>query len=140
MDKIRVYNPRKFAVGLTFMNGTERAIQPGSFALLTKDEIEYLASVSPALFDGEKLLRVEDRSLAVELGFVESVDKPVLNDEEIRRNLGQRVSQVKAWLDGIEEAYLLDAVCDVAATMDLPASKLQMLQERMPEREFLKAE
>lgn len=50
------------------------------------------------------------------------------------------MGQVKAWLDGIHEAYLLDAICDVAAQMDLPASKLQLLQERMPEREFLKSE
>ena len=64
----------------------------------------------------------------------------MLDDEEIRKNLSQRVSQVKAWLDSIEEAYRLDAICDVAAGMDLPASKLQLLQEKLPEREFLKTE
>lgn len=140
MEKIRVYNPRKFAVGVILQNGTERSILPGSFVMLSKDDIEYLASVSPVLFDGEKLLQMEDRNLAVDLGFIEAVDKPVLDAEEIRKCLGQRVTQMKAWLDGITEAYLLDAICDVAATMDLPASKLQLLQERMPEREFLKAE
>lgn len=56
---------------------------------------------------------------------------------EIRKCLAQRVPQVKAWLDGIQEAYLLDVIGDVAAEMDLPASKLQLLQERMPEREFI---
>ena len=140
MEKIRVYNPRKFAIGVILQNGAERSIQPGSFAMLSKDDIEYIASVSPALFDGEKLLQMEDRNLAVDLGFIESAEKPVLDEEEIRKNLGQRVNQVKAWLDGVNEAYLLDAICDVAAQMDLPASKLQLLQERMPEREFLKAE
>ena len=74
------------------------------------------------------------------MGFIDDPEKPVLDDEEIRKNLSQRVSQVKAWLDGIEEAYLLDAICDVAAGMDLPASKLQLLQEKLPEREFLKTE
>lgn len=140
MEKIRVYNPRKYAIGVILQNGTERSILPGSFALLSKDDIEYLASIAPALFEGEKQLRLDDRNLAVDLGFIESVDQPVLDDEEIRKNLGQRVSSVKAWLAGIHEAYLLDAICDVAATMDLPASKLQLLQERMPEREFLKTE
>ena len=140
MEKIRVYNPRKYAIGVILQNGTERSILPGSFALLTKDDIEYLASIAPALFEGEKQLRLDDRNLAVDLGFVESVDQSVLDDEEIRKNLGQRASSVKAWLDSIHEAYLLDAICDVADQMDLPASKLQLLQERMPEREFLKAE
>lgn len=140
MEKIRVYNPRKFAIGLTLANGTERTVLPGSYTLLSKEDIEHLASFAPALFQDEKLLRIEDRNLTVELGFIDNIEKPVLDEEEIRKNLGQRVGQVKAWLDGIHEAYLLDAICDVAAQMDLPASKLQLLQERMPEREFLKAE
>ena len=140
MEKIRVYNPRKFAIGLTLANGTERTVLPGSYTLLSKEDIEHLASFAPALFQDEKLLRIEDRSLSVELGFIDDFDKPVMDEEEIRKNLGQRVSQVKTWLDGVSEAYLLDAICDVASTMDLPASKLQLLQERMPEREFLMTE
>ena len=140
MEKIRVYNPRKFAIGLTLANDTERTVLPGSYTLLSKEDIEHLASFAPVLFQNEKLLRIEDRSLSVEPGFIDDLDKPVMDEEEIRKNLGQRVSQVKTWLDGISEAYLLDAICDVASTMDLPASKLQLLQERMPEREFLKSE
>ncbi|MBP3647564.1 MAG: hypothetical protein J6K55_14195 [Clostridia bacterium] len=140
MEKIRVYNPRKFAIGVILQNGAERAILPGSFALLSKDDIEYLASIAPALFEDENLLQIEDRTVAVDLGFIDSLEKPVLDADEIRRCLGQRISQVKAWLEGIEEEYLLDAICDVAAEMDLPASKLQLLKERMPEREFLAKE
>ena len=140
MEKIRVHNPRKFAICLTRANGTERTVLPGSYTLLSKEDIEHLASFAPALFQDEKLLRIEERNLTAELGFIDDPEKPVLDDEEIRKNLSQRVSQVKAWLDGIEEAYLLDAICDVAAGMDLPASKLQLLQEKLPEREFLKTE
>ena len=140
MEKIRVYNPRKFAIGVILQNGAERAILPGSFALLSKDDIEYLASVAPALFEDENLLQIGDRTVAVDLGFIDSLEKPILDADEIRRCLGQRVSQVKAWLEGIEEEYLLDTICDVAAEMDLPASKLQLLKERMPEREFLAKE
>ena len=140
MEKIRVHNPRKFAIGLTLANGTERTVLPGSYTLLSKEDIEHLASFAPALFQDEKLLRIEERNLTAELGFIDDPEKPVLDDEEIRKNLSQRVSQVKAWLDSIEEAYRLDAICDVAAGMDLPASKLQLLQEKLPEREFLKTE
>lgn len=140
MDKTRVYNQRKYSIGLILQNGAERVIHPGSFALLARDEIEYLASIAPSLFEGEKQLQLEDRALAAQLGFIEDAQAETLDAEAIRKHLSQRVAQVKAWLDGISEPYLLDAICDVAAEMDLPASKLQILQERAPGREFLRAE
>jgi hypothetical protein len=140
VDKTRVYNQRKYSIGLALQNGLEYTIKPGSFALLTRDEIEYLASIAPTLFEGEKQLRLEDRALATQLGFVEGAQVESLDAEAIRKHLSQRAPQVKAWLDGIREPYLLDAICDVAAEMDLPASKLQLLKERMPNREFIREE
>ncbi len=140
MEKTRVYNVRKYAIGFRLQNGAERMVMPGSFAVLARDEIEYLASIAPILFAGEKQLKLEDRALAAQLGFVESENAEALNEESIRKHLSQRVPQVKAWLDEVKEPYLLDAICDVAAEMDLPASKLQLLKERMPERELIQAE
>ena len=140
MDKTRVYNQRKYSIGLILQNGAERVIHPGSFALLARDEIEYLASIAPSLFDGEKQLRLEDRALAAQLGFVDDAQAETLDTEAIRKRLSQRVPQVRVWLEGVTEPYLLDAICDVAAEMDLPASKLQLLKERMPEREFIHGE
>ena len=110
---------------------------PGSFVMLSRDEIEYLASIAPKLFESEKLLQLEDRTAAVEMGFIENAEQPVMDEDEIRKRLGQRVQIVKTWLATVQEDYLLDAICDVADKMDLPASKLQLLQERMPERNFL---
>lgn len=140
MEKIKVYNARKYAVGLVLQNGAERVILPGSFALLTRDDIEYAGAIAPQLFVGEKQLYLEDREMAAQLGFIDDPATPTMDAEEIRKKLGMRPAQVKAWLDTVQEGYLLDAICDVAATMDLPASKLQLLQDRLPEREFLKAE
>lgn len=140
MEKTRVYNQRKYDVGMILQNGAERVVHPGSFILLSRDEIEYLASIAPALFDGEKQLRLEDRALAAQLGFVDDAQAETLDADVIRKKLNQRAPQLRAWLDGVAEPYLLDAICDVAAEMDLPASKLQLLQERMPGREFLHAE
>ena len=140
MDKIKVYNARKYAVGLVLQNGAERVILPGSFALLTRDDIEYAGAIAPQLFVGEKQLYLEDRELAAQLGFIDDPATPTMDAEAIKKKLGLRPAQVKAWLDTVQEGYLLDAICDVAATMDLPASKLQLLQDRLPEREFLKAE
>ena len=140
MEKTRVYNQRKYDVGMILQNGAERVVHPGSFILLSRDEIEYLASIAPALFDGEKQLRLEDRALAAQLGFVDDAQAETLDADVIRKKLNQRAPQLRAWLDGVTEPYLLDAICGVAAEMDLPASKLQLLQERMPGREFLHAE
>lgn len=91
MEKTRVYNVRKYAIGLQLQNGAERVVMPGSFAVLAKDEIEYLASIAPLLFAGEKQLRLEDRALAAQLGFIESEAAEILDAESIRKRLSQRV-------------------------------------------------
>ena len=140
MEKIKVYNARKYAIGLILQNGAERVILPGSFALLTRDDIEYAGAIAPQLFVGEKQLYLEDRQLAAQLGFIDDPATPRMDAEEIKKKLGMRPAQIKSWLDTIQEGYLLGAICDVVATMDLPASKLQLLQDRLPEREFLKTE
>ncbi len=137
MDKVKVYNDRKYDVGLILQNGSERVIHPGSFALLARDDVEYIASIAPALFMDEKQLRLENHEMAVQMGFAEEGAEK-LDAEAIRKHLTQRVPQIKSWLDTIKEAYLIDAICDVAADMDLPASKLQLLKERAPHREFIR--
>ena len=40
LEKTRVYNPRKYDIGLLLQNGSERVIHAGSFALLSRDDIE----------------------------------------------------------------------------------------------------
>lgn len=135
--KIRVYNDRKYPIGLILPNGLERVVHAQSYTLLSREEIEYAASNAPRLFEGERQLRLEDRGLSQQMGFIESAEQPVLDDAEIRKKLNLRASQMKGWLDSVTEDYLLDAIFDVAMAMDLPASKLQILRERMPDKEWL---
>lgn len=135
--KIRVYNDRKYPIGLILPNGLERVVHAQSYTLLSREEIEYAASNAPRLFEGERQLRLEDRGLSQQMGFIESAEQPVLDDAEIRKKLNLRASQMKGWLDSVTEGYLLDAIFDVAMAMDLPASKLQILRERMPDKEWL---
>ena len=134
LTQYRVNNPLKFPIGVRHYNGTECTIHPRSFTMMTVEEIEYLASIAPKMFVGEKMLRLEDRELAVALGFIDSVDTPVFDETEIRRRLNQRAPEIKEWLDGIKENFLIDMICDVADKMDLSASKQRLLQERMPIR------
>lgn len=140
MDLIRVSNKRKYDIGLILANGTERVVHPGSFVLLSRTDIEYLISIAPSLFEGEKQLAIDDKELEVQLGVLETPQDEILDAEVIRKKLSQRVGLMKEWLEEIHEPYLLDSVYDVAMTMDLPASKLQVLQEKMPDREFIIAQ
>lgn len=136
-DKVRVYNDRKYDIGLILQNGREQVIKHGSFANMTVDEVEYQISVAPALFEGEKQLRLSERGLSKDLKLIEDETQPVFNADEIRRNLNLRPQQMGKWLEGIREMPLLDLIYDVAQTMDLPASKLALLKERLPNREFI---
>ena len=88
MEKTRVYNQRKYDVGLLLQNGSERVIHSGSFTLLSRDDIEYLISIAPALFEGEKQLSIEDRALAVQLGVIDSAQAEQMDAETIRKKLG----------------------------------------------------
>lgn len=132
MERYRVYNDRQYNIGLLLPNGTERVVSPGAYTLMTKEEIEHMTGIAPGLFAGEKQLRLEDRKLAVELGFVLSEDVAVFDAAFIRKQLGFGAAKVKAWLETVTEPYLLEEVLAVVRTMDLPASKLQVIQERVP--------
>lgn len=63
-------------------------------------------------------------------------NKP-LDDEEIRRQLGFGATKLRQWLATINEPYLLDAIFEIAMTMELSSTKLKVLQEKMPEKELL---
>lgn len=96
-----------------------------------------MASIAPALFEGEKQLQLADRDLAVALSFIEGKEFRPLDEDEIRKRLGQSAVKIKAWLDTVSEPFLLDAIYTVSLTMDLSTSKLKVLQEKMPHRELL---
>ena len=112
MEKFKVYNPRKFAIGMILQNGSERAIQPHSFALLSRDDIEYLASIAPVLFEGEKLLRLEDRALSAQMGIIDSDAQPALD-----------FTQSFQWqFEPVGEAFsAVDLAAGVAGKGSLPA-------------------
>lgn len=99
-----------------------------------------MASIAPRLFRDEKQLRFDDRAFAVEMGFISEESVPIFNTDEIRKHLNSSVAKMKAWLDAIIEPYLLDEVLSVARTMDLPASKLQVIQDKFPNQMLINIE
>ena len=140
MDRIKIINDRRYDIGIRLPNNTERVIKSGGYTLLTRDELEFVISLAPGLFNGEKQLRLEERPVALELGLIKDENMPLFNEAEIKKQLSARLSVMKAWLDGITEPYLLSEVFDVAKKMDLPASKLQALQEKFPDRALIQPE
>jgi len=132
MEKYKVFNDRSYNIGMVLANGVERVVKPGSYTLLSKDEIEHVASIAPKLFLGERQLRFEDRKLAVDMGFIADENAPLFDTAEIRKHLSGSIAKMKAWLETVTEPFLLDEVLTVARTMDLPASKLQVLQDKFP--------
>lgn len=136
-ETIRAINIRKFSVGIRLQNGIEHNIAPGSFITLKRDDVDYLGSIAPALFQGEGILVLSDREVSVENGFIDSLENAPLDREEIAKHLQMGEKKLRAWLQGITEPYLLDEIYNVARTMDLTAGKLKALAEKMPERDFL---
>ena len=137
MERYRVYNDRRYNIGLQLPNGTERVVAPGAYTLLTQEEIEHITGVAPKLFMGETRLRLEERRLAVDLGFVLDENTPVFDEAFIRKQLGLSAAKMKAWLETVTEPSLLEEVFAVVRKMDLPASKLQVLQERFPNQALI---
>lgn len=137
MEKVKVYNDRNHNVGLTLQNGTERVVQAKSYTLLTREDIDYLASIAPDLFIDECKLRLEDRKLAIDMGFIQDENAPMFDSAEIKKQLSGSAGKLRQWLHTIEKPFLLDEVFEVVKTMDLPASKLQILQEKFPDRALI---
>lgn len=62
---------------------------------------------------------------------------PHMNDEEITAMLKKSVKQIEAWLNDMTDPAELHAVYIVAKEMDLPASKLKLLNAKVPTKDWL---
>lgn len=137
-DKIKLLNPQKFDVGIiTLENKIGVNIKAGSFALVTPDDISYLASISDVFNRG--ILRVEEKNINImqEAGIDQENEPNFITDEEIKTKLSGTVKKVREWLASVNEGYILDRIFDVAVTMNLSADKLRALQEKMPDKDFI---
>ena len=137
-EKIKLLNPQKFDVGIvTLENKIGVNIKAGSFALVTSDDIAYLASISDVFRRG--ILKVEEKNVDVmqEAGIDQQNDPHFITDEEIQKKLSGTVKKMKEWLATIDEGYILDRIYDVAMNMNLSLDKVKALNEKMPEKKFL---
>lgn len=145
-NQLKLINPQKFSVGvktLTREHGFN--INPGSFAMVSAEDIAYLSSNSSLLSRG--ILRVENpiesgadyaTEVLESIGIDPETNPNFISDDEIRQHLSQSPKKIGEWLDTVSEGYIQDRIYDVVVSLDnLPVSKLKVIKEKMPTKDFI---
>lgn len=129
-NKVRVYNRNKFDVGVCTMNGIGINIKSGSFTVLDQNEIDYIGTLCNYFIDGT--LIIEDGTTAKENLVVPEENKHYFaSDEEIKKKLKGTAKAIENWLKDEENRVYLERVNDIAKTMDLPKSKLDIINAKV---------
>lgn len=143
-ERYRVWNRAKFSIGLKLMNGVEMNIQPGSFQILTVNDIIYIeATFTASKFFGKKLLVITDdqnNEIAIDTLGLQSPDANAhQNDEEIIAHLKSSAKKLEEWIAAIEDDEELHAIYEVAKSIeaDIPLSKIKILKKYMPDKDWL---
>lgn len=131
-EKIKVYNDNKYAIGGYFADtGFPWVALPGSFVLLTEEDIEKTSTIS-TLFTSHKLRIEEAKKEVAEYIGVDDNSINNITNEEIRTKLTASADAIRKWLAPLTENHVLARVYEVAQTMDLNTSKVKAIQEKNP--------
>ena len=139
-EKMRLNNPNAFAVGIITPEKQYGVnIQPGAFTMVTQDEVDYLMATSTLLRDGVLRLAGEKQlELANTLGINMEDNANFMSDEDIKKKLSGNANQLRKWLNSDEiKPYVLDKIAGIAKGMNLSLNKIQVLQEKLPEYDFI---
>lgn len=139
-ERFRVNNPHDFSVGIVTMDKPYGiAIQPHSFTMLTQDEIDYLISICTLFQDGVLQVAGEkQKEIAEVIGMDMENNANFMSDDDIRKKLSGNANQLRKWLEGEDfKPYVLDKIAEIAKGMNLSANKLQVLQAKIPNFNFL---
>jgi len=137
---MRVNNPNNYPVGI-ITNDKPYGINiaPKAFTMCTQDEIDYLMATSTLFQDGVlRLSEDKQKDLAEVMGVNMEDNANFMSDEDIRKKLSGNANQLRKWLDSDEiKPYVLDKIATIAKTMNLSLNKIQVLQDKLPEYDFL---
>lgn len=130
--RVKVWNPNKFNVGVTLFDGRTLNIVAGSFNMLTRNDILYVSTTSTLFKRG--LLRVEEEAKPVldELGIVEENNAGFMSEEEMKKKLNMSAAKLASWMEEITDEVVLDRIAQLAKSMDLPTSKMRVVEEKVP--------
>ena len=132
-------SPAKAALFLS----CRKEAKPGSFAVLSVNDILYIESICnrKKFFSAKMLVPVDDNGKDLTLedigGFTDTSTEVHYDVDEIQTNLQKPFAAFKAWINKIEDPVEIHAVWEVGKEMDLPASKLKILQAKMPNKNML---
>lgn len=142
-DKMRLNNPNNFAVGIITPEKPYGVnIRPHAFTMVTQDEVDYLMATSTLLKDGVlRLVGEKQQELADILGVNMEDNANFMSDEDIKKKLSGNANQLRKWLDSDDiKPYVLDKIAEIAKTMNLSMNKIQVLQDKLPNYDFLDKE
>lgn len=138
--KYRLNNNKKFNVGIITPEKPYGVnISPGAFTMVTQDEIDYLMATCTALQDGVLVLSGEKQKEVAEVMGVEMENNAnFMSDEDIKKKLSGNANQLRKWLDSDDiKPYVLDRIAELAKGMNLSMNKIQVLQDKLPNYDFL---
>lgn len=141
--RYRVKNICRYDIGVKLTNGLSLLIAAGSFQMMTADDIAYVESICTVnkFFSQRMLIPYDSQGNEVPLDklgmYVEEDTIQHMNDEAIVAMLKQSPKKIEAWLADITDPAELGAISAVAKTMDLTASKLKVINAKMPYNDIL---
>lgn len=135
-DKVRVQNMTPYCVGLKAQNGIEYNIRPRMFVSMSRDDVEYNMALAPSLFATPAQLVVNDEELNSEMG-IDPTNEELCSIETATKYLKGTPAKLKAWLEENNKPHIIETVFEASQKMDLPASKIKVLKEFMPLRDFI---
>lgn len=135
-ERVRVNNVTPYAIGLKSQTGIEYNIRPRAFVVMHRDDVEYNMAIAPGLFRSPAKLIVEDQELSEIMGIV-PVEETSCDKETIDKILKSSAAKIEAWLNENNYPHVIETLLDAAKDMDLPASKIKVLQKFAPNRDIV---
>lgn len=142
-NNLLIYNNATYDIGITLSTGQQRAIRAGTgLPYMSAEEIIYIESNAACKPFSSKLLLIKDKnnkeySLEDIGGYTDPYTEKHFSPDEIAAQLEKSAKSIAAWIKDIEDPLELDAIRDMAEKMDLPASKLKVIQAKIPNRNML---
>ena len=145
----RVFNKCKYDIGVVLQSGRDVNIAAGGFIRLSVDDILNIENAcrNRKYFSAKMLVPVDNNGKELTLedldSFTDAYTKENqlhLSDEEIEAWLKKPYKAFESWLKKIDDPSELHAVIEVANKIDLPGSKLKLLQARVPNVDLLETE